>query len=1405
MVLSSHQTAGAQEQCANTVLPDGTVRAEGTWAYNARIVGHVKGPTVEDVHRRIEERTTAAALSSPNVTSYVMVRHPNYPGTEGFWNVTSTNIYGQVGHHIAQADIGHVANCPSGYRANWGYYGGKYQSYCTSEDPSYQNCPDKPKPNKTRGAPPPGSCHAGNPCDVSTGNKFQKYVDYSSNDSTPLVYARYYNSDKFTPFSWRYRNGWRDEYDRRLIFSTEDASIAHIYNGPKIAILQRHDGKSIHFNMSGSSFTPVDPDTVESLTQINATTYQLRASDDSIETYSLQHNPVQFGRLDSIFFKDGSSVALSYDPAIPYLLLSVTNNFGRTLSFAYSSGRLSSVTDPAGNVFTYVVHPSTQYLTDVYFPDNTPATQADNPRHQYLYADSNNPGALTSVVENGVTYASWTYDAQRRATSSQHTGGVDAYTFTYNANGTRTVTDSANASRTYTFSTINGVPKYTSITDGTSTSHATWDTNGWPATTTDKNGNIATYQYNSRGLEISRIEAYGTARARTITTQWHSTFRLPTQIDESNRRTTFTYDSSGNQLTKTITDTSTSTSRTWTYTYNSFGRVLTESGPRTDVNDITTYTYYNCTTGYQCGQVATITNPAGHVTSYLTYNAHGQPLTYTDANGVLTTLTYDQRQRLTSRTTGTETASFTYYLTGLLQRATLPDGSYLNYTYDAAHRLTAVEDSDGNRIAYTLDAMGNRTAENLYDPSNALTQTRSRLFNTLNRLTQEIGSAGTTNVTTTFGYDNNGNQTSVNAPLSRNTASTYDELNRLTTVTDPNSGVTTYGYNALDQLISVNDPRSLQTTYTYNALDDLTQQVSPDTGTTTHTYDSGGNVATTTDARNVTATYSYDALNRVTQAVTTDQTIQYQYDQGTNAAGRLSSITDNSGQTAWTYDAHGRVTSRQQTMGSIVKTIGYDYASNGRLETLTLPSGHTIDYGYSNGRIASLTLDGSTTILSGAQYEPFGPIGGWTWGNTTLAVRIYDQDGNIAQLDSAGLKTYGYDSAYRITGIIDATDGSLSQTYSYDALDRLTTATGTNLNQSWTYDANGNRLTQGGGSSSSYTNSTTSNRVSSISGALTRSYSYDATGNTLSDGTATYIFDNSGRMISATNGGLTTSYTINALGQRVRKNNTAGTTHFVYDEVGHLIGEYGASGNLVQEIIWLDDTPVAVLKPNGGGISLYYIHSDHLNTPRKITRPSDNAIVWRWDHDPFGTTAANQNPSALGTFIFNLRFPGQYWDSETELHYNMARDYDAAIGRYVQSDPVGLKGGLNTYAYAINRPTMLADPTGETPAAAAACFIPGVGWIGCGTVAAGALLVSGAMVASDYFRKAPPRQSPPPPSSNDGARERADSKDHCTRLYILCLEDGWGGDWSCGQCHFFCTGINGYWPFEHCSASRKCR
>ena len=196
-------------------------------------------------------------------------------------------------------------------------------------------------------------------------------------------------------------------------------------------------------------------------------------------------------------------------------------------------------------------------------------------------------------------------------------------------------------------------------------------------------------------------------------------------------------------------------------------------------------------------------------------------------------------------------------------------------------------------------------------------------------------------------------------------------------------------------------------------------------------------------------------------------------------------------------------------------------------------------------------------------------------------------------------------------------------------------------------------------------------------------------------------------------GSTSINYIYNALWQLIEKNVGGATTILMYDEAGHLLGEYASTGGLVQETIWMGDVPVATLRPNGTSVTVYYVHTDQLNAPRKVTLPSSNAIVWRWDADPFGTAAPNQNPSGLGTFVYNLRFPGQYAQAETGLNYNYFRDYMTSAGRYVESDPIGLSGGsYSTYSYVNNNPISNKDPLGlmcmpgvgcyTTPAEAAA-------------------------------------------------------------------------------------------------------
>ena len=254
------------------------------------------------------------------------------------------------------------------------------------------------------------------------------------------------------------------------------------------------------------------------------------------------------------------------------------------------------------------------------------------------------------------------------------------------------------------------------------------------------------------------------------------------------------------------------------------------------------------------------------------------------------------------------------------------------------------------------------------------------------------------------------------------------------------------------------------------------------------------------------------------------------------------------------------------------------------------------------------------------------------------------------------------------------------------------------------------------GVNGSYTSATDSNRMLQAP-FPDRSFSHDPAGNILTSNAGLATFDAAGRLAELQSSAGTTHYGYNALGQRVIKESNAvdrsvifgpvgipplprRTTSviYVYDLGQRLLGEYdGATGQAQREYIWLQDIPVAMITPDPtaptGQPLVYFIHTDHLNTPR-VVQDRNNAVRWRWLDEPFGSGLAQGDPSGLGWLVFNLRFPGQYFDAESGWHYNMNRYFEPGMGRYTQSDPIGLRGGINTYAYAEGNPISNTDPTG---------------------------------------------------------------------------------------------------------------
>lgn len=590
-------------------------------------------------------------------------------------------------------------------------------------------------------------------------------------------------------------------------------------------------------------------------------------------------------------------------------------------------------------------------------------------------------------------------------------------------------------------------------------------------------------------------------------------------------------------------------------------------------------------------------------------------------------------------------------------------------------------------------------------------------------ITFTVGSAcaQTQDTVTTFTYDNLGNVKTINRPLSRTTSYSYDAHNR-TTQQNVTAGsatlVTSQSYDGLDQVATVTDPRNLVTTYTVDGLGNRSQLSSPDTQSSSYTVDEAGNVLSVIDARGKITTFQYDALNRIVRAQYQSGTpSQFEYDGGPGGPaveiGNLTRITDESGSTTFTHDMKGRVLAKTQLVnagGSSAQfMVQYSYGSAGsaigKLESMTYPSGARVNYRYdASGRVNSVTVNpsngtGATStltevpLLTDISYTATGNVQSWHWGNSALPVyrRTYDLDGRLTSYptDLLGtVRTVIYNAASLVTAYAHAggpNPAQHDQSFSYDAADRLTSFTLGGVTTTYTYDANGNR-TQQTGPNVTYTYSTTSNRLSSATFSVPRTYTYDAAGNRIGDGIFTYTYSDRGRLAQVSGNSVLNMY-YNALGQRVLKVSANGFTTYVYDEDGQTIGEYGGAGLSGVETVYLSNLPVAVLSPQGN----FYVVADHIDTPLVLAQ-SDGTNVWDWrSRDPFGNNAPLTSATVTA---YDHRFPGQVADTETSLYYNYFRGYDPQTGRYIESDPIGLDGGINTYGYVAANPLTSIDPNG---------------------------------------------------------------------------------------------------------------
>lgn len=1210
-----------------------------------------------------------------------------------------------------------------------------------------------PDPGKNQG----NSCPlVADPVNPANGNSFQSETDYQGAGAYPLTLTRYYNSSgavsAYLPSfgeGWKTSLGpyWRHNFDRRIIF---------IKSGAPTATAYRADGKFYAFRQNGTAFaTSADiRDRLEATRDTNGEpiAWQYTADGGDVETYDA------LGRLKTMKNKDGIVLTLAYDASGN--LSTVTDSFGRKLTFVYdTAGKLKSVKDPAGATVSYAYDATTGVLNRATYPDTT--------IRRYLYEDTARPYSLTGILdENGKRFATWAYDTNNRVTQAFNGAGALSYSLTYNPDKTTTVVDPMGVSRTYVFSVVQGAFKNTAVNQpcstcgGANASQGTaYDAQGNVISRTDFDGNVTCYANDAvRNVEIVRAEGLrgacptnlaawvpqaGTSQ-RKVTTEWHPTLKTRARVAEAGRITSYEYDTHGH-ITK-ITEQGTLDPRggqgfaatvdgaprirTWTLTHSttlpSFVERSEERGNRSDVQELMVRTYYapnaTCTPSSAgstigCrGQLKSVTNALGQHTDFTVYNAHGLSESLVDANGVVTSLTYDARGRLKSKTIAGETTTYQYDAAGLLRTVTFPNGAALTYDYDDAHRLTAVKDSLQHQVVFELDNLGNVKSTQYKDELGVLRRLVSREFDALGRLSRQIGATDPTLQMTEYRYTGGGQIQTITLPKPVATATAptatleYDTLTRLARMTGPLGAVSVTGFGANDRLETYTDPRGEVTSLSHDGLRNPRQTSSRDKGQISAVPDVAGHVVSTIDGRGTPTSFVHDELGRIKTALLADgQSMTWTYDDTVNggyALGRLTRVTYPGGSSRFVYDAAGRVTSRieDHTTPAASFAVQYQYAG-GMLSQSQYPSGRKIDIvRNAAGRITGLKVDG-VAVLTGATYVPFGAVQSWTWGNGSTMTRGIDLDGRLTSIPiSATLsRSVAYDGNSRPTKVWDpAAPTTGVQTYSFDDANRLTRWQNGTAVTTYEYDANGNRTrVVRGAAVETYGTETApiSNRLLTLTkGTAVQTFAYDGAGNITGDGMQQWHYDARGRLDQFQKGATTVTYAYDAFGQRITKRGptsvvTTGAMHFVYDDDGHLLGEYSATGAPLREYVYFDHIPVAVLTGTAAATSIFYVFTDIVGRPWTVMDTS-NRLRWRWDTEPFGMTTPNQNPAGLGTFTMPLRFPGQYFDTESGLFSNYFRDYDPKTGRYIEGDPAGLLGDSNPYAYANGNPLTQADPLG---------------------------------------------------------------------------------------------------------------
>ncbi|WP_211327524.1 RHS repeat-associated core domain-containing protein [Umboniibacter marinipuniceus] len=544
----------------------------------------------------------------------------------------------------------------------------------------------------------------------------------------------------------------------------------------------------------------------------------------------------------------------------------------------------------------------------------------------------------------------------------------------------------------------------------------------------------------------------------------------------------------------------------------------------------------------------------------------------------------------------------------------------------------------------------------------------------------------------------------------------YDSKNRLITEIEPNGETTRYEYGAFDQVTKLTRG-ALITTYNYNGFGELVSEVSPVSGTTTYTYNAQGQIETVTRADGRKETFSYQSgtgrlwKHVINGAGTTELLYQRYYNQD----GLLSQVDHYSAATLVTrkqyaYDDFGRVTRERMVIGSVTRDLSSEYSpTTGQLTRLTHPGGRKVEYTYDNGvyewaskvEVINANSTYRRVAASDVNYNPFGQIEGYSMRGGGAQLKSYNGFGMLKQqsvLNSSGYATLSQSYSYqagdpvRLVMATDHLSTNNSRWYHYGSNNQLTAVTGGNpmypqVKDSIQYGTNGNIISRTGVSGTfSY------NSYGQLQSAGNKSFGYNSIGNVTSTRfpngvTGALEYDARGLTNRYTWSGNDVRLTRDESNQLVQLKNGSQSDYFTF--VGaNLLSHWDESKTKHIDYIYLNGQLLSVHNTN----TFRHIATGHLGQPVGMFKDvAATDLVWRGVHNGYDIEETTTTES------LHVKFPGQYDIIGNGLYFNYHRDYDPSIGRYLQSDPIGNAGGVNTYAYTNGNPVMMVDPWGWCP------------------------------------------------------------------------------------------------------------